>query len=82
MMEKLSDKVALVTGASRGFGRSIAKRLAQEGCKVILNYRRSKSEAEAVMLGQPISMLVPEVVGFRLFAGGLEILADAFHTRF
>jgi len=37
----------------------------------------------ARLLGGSLDFLqLCEVVGFRLFAGGLEILADAFHTRF
>ena len=42
-------KIALVTGASRGIGRSIALKLAAEGAEVILNYRRSKTECEDVL---------------------------------
>ena len=45
MYPELAGKNALVTGASRGFGRAIALRLAAEGANVIVNYRRSKSEA-------------------------------------
>ncbi len=48
MYNELKNKVALVTGASRGFGRSIALRLAEEGVKIVLNYRRSMTEAESV----------------------------------
>ncbi len=39
---------ALVTGASRGIGASIAKVLAQEGCRVILNYRSNHERAREV----------------------------------
>jgi enoyl-[acyl-carrier protein] reductase III len=49
MYPELKGKNALVTGASRGFGREIAIRLAREGCNVIVNYRRSKSEAQEVV---------------------------------
>lgn len=49
MYPELKGKNALVTGASRGFGREIALRLAREGCNVIVNYRRSKSAALSVV---------------------------------
>ena len=42
----LKDKVALVTGSSRGIGRAIALKLASEGADVIINYFRKKSAAE------------------------------------
>jgi NAD(P)-dependent dehydrogenase (short-subunit alcohol dehydrogenase family) len=44
----LSGKIALVTGASRGLGRAIALRLAQEGSAVAVNYRERAAEAESV----------------------------------
>jgi len=49
MYPEIAGKNALVTGASRGFGRAIALRLAAEGANVIVNYRRSKSEALQVV---------------------------------
>lgn len=48
MYPELTGKTALVTGAVRGFGKIIAQRLASEGSTVVVNYRRSKSEARAV----------------------------------
>jgi len=45
----LEDKVAMVTGASRGIGRAIAIRLAEEGCDVAVNYNTSELAAEEVL---------------------------------
>lgn len=49
MYPELRGKHALVTGAARGFGRAIALRLAREGVKVVVNYRRSMSDANKVV---------------------------------
>jgi 3-oxoacyl-[acyl-carrier protein] reductase len=43
------NKVAVVTGASRGIGRSIALALARSGCAVTINYRISQDEADEVV---------------------------------
>lgn len=42
------DKVVLVTGSSRGIGRSIAVKFAKEGATVIINYRSNETEAKAI----------------------------------
>ena len=45
----LNDKIAVVTGASRGIGRQIALTMAKEGAAVIVNYNGSAAGAEAVV---------------------------------
>ena len=47
-MQILENKVAIVTGSSRGIGRAIAIAFAKEGCKVVVNYCHSKENAMEV----------------------------------
>jgi 3-oxoacyl-[acyl-carrier protein] reductase len=62
---RLENKVAIVTGGSRGIGRGIAESLAREGARVVVNYTRSELEAESAA---------------RAF-GGLAVRADVSDPR-
>jgi 3-oxoacyl-[acyl-carrier protein] reductase len=64
----LRDKVAIVTGSSRGIGAATAKLLAAHGAKVAVNYAQSREKGEKV---------VEEIVR----AGGKAILAHADVTE-
>src|SRR5262245_18364898 len=90
-MRKLENKVAIVTGASKGIGASIAKHLAQEGAAVVINYASSKDDADRVVAeitdkgGTAIAVqanVVNEAGVARLFAetkkalGRLDILVN------
>ena len=48
-MSKLKNKVAVVTGASKGIGAAIAKHFAAAGAKVVVNYASSKEGADTVV---------------------------------
>ncbi len=48
-MRELNDKVAVVTGSSRGLGRAIAVKLANLGAKVVVNYRSDQEAAEETL---------------------------------
>ena len=45
-MQTLKDKVALVTGSSRGIGKAIARKFAMEGSDIIVNYRKAGGSSQ------------------------------------
>lgn len=49
MTQKFKNKVAIVTGSSKGIGAEIAKHLAKEGAAVVVNYSSSKEDAQKVV---------------------------------
>lgn len=82
-MNRLEGKVALVTGASRGIGRGVALRMAEEGADVLVNYHTHRQEAEEVAdqitaLGQRALVWQADVADreavARMYAAGAEKL--------
>lgn len=56
----LKDKVAIVTGGTRGIGRAIALKLADKGANIVINYRNSDKEAEelkSILEGKGVKVL-------------------------
>ena len=49
MSMDFKDKVAVVTGSSRSIGRGVALAFAREGCALVINYRKSRDEADEVV---------------------------------
>ena len=50
-MASLTNKTALVTGASRGIGRATASALAEAGAHIMVQYGRSAQDAESLVAG-------------------------------
>jgi enoyl-[acyl-carrier protein] reductase III len=76
MYPELAGKRALVTGAARGFGRAIALNLARQGTKIIVNYRRSISDAGSVV--DEIKSIGGEAVALRADVGKEASLEKLF----
>lgn len=86
MSQEPASKIALVTGGSRGLGRSIALQLARKGNDVILTYRQKKEEGEAVVaeittLGRNAVALPLDVSDLSQFAGFHHRLAQALESN-
>ncbi|MEM7759480.1 MAG: 3-oxoacyl-[acyl-carrier-protein] reductase [Cyanobacteria bacterium P01_A01_bin.40] len=69
-LQHLKDKVAVVTGASRGIGKAAALALASQGAKVVVNYARSSEAAEATV--QEISAAGGEAIALQADVSQVE----------
>jgi NAD(P)-dependent dehydrogenase (short-subunit alcohol dehydrogenase family) len=81
-----TNKIALVTGGSRGLGRNIALQLARKGNDVILTYRQKKEEGETVVaeiekLGRKAVSLQLDVADLSQFDGFRDTLTQALETN-
>jgi len=83
----MTRRIALITGASRGLGRSIALHLARQGTNIIGTYRTGRAGADAVAaeigaLGRTALMLPLDVADSATFAAFVATLRDGLRTSF
>lgn len=86
---KHENKIALVTGSSRGLGRAIALQLARSGADLVVTYRQRKAEGEAVVaeiqaLGRRAVALPLDVARadtFEAFAGAMKTALETTWQR-
>src|SRR5256712_11913276 len=74
-MSKLNEKVALITGGSRGIGAAIAKRLAADGASVAITYTKESSAASAVV--KAIELSGGKAVAIQADAADVEAVKGA-----
>src|SRR5437899_13012720 len=74
-MSKLAEKVALVTGGSRGIGAAIAKRLAADGASVAITYAKDAGAASAVV--KAIELDGGKAIAIRADAADVEAVKGA-----
>jgi 3-oxoacyl-[acyl-carrier protein] reductase len=77
-MDDLTDRVALVTGGSRGIGRAIALGLAQAGCHIALGYHTNEVEADIAV--DEIKALGRRAVAFGFNIGDADQAAALVHA--
>ena len=66
----MQDKIAIITGASRGLGRNTAINLARRGVDVIFTYRSNETEAENLI--NEIEAMGRRAAGLRLDTGDIR----------
>ncbi|MEW7866312.1 SDR family NAD(P)-dependent oxidoreductase [Aeromonas diversa] len=81
----MTQKIVLITGASRGLGRQMARSLAQRGVDLVLTYRSGRAEAEALQseltaLGRRVAILPLDTAECGGFAAFAEALDDTLRT--
>jgi 3-oxoacyl-[acyl-carrier protein] reductase len=74
-MSKLTKKVALATGGSRGIGAAIARRLAAEGAQVAITYAKDADAASSVV--KTIEQSGGKAIAFQATAGDTEAVKSA-----
>ncbi len=82
-MKLLENKVALITGGSRGIGRSIVEKFVSNGCNVAFTYNRSASEAE--LIESNLSKKNLKIKGYKSDASKFkeaELLANSVVSEF
>ena len=84
MTEKiLNNKVALITGSSRGIGRAIALELARQGANIVVHYLRKKSAAHEVVAAiETLGCRVVAVKANLAVVDKIETLFDEVETAF
>jgi 3-oxoacyl-[acyl-carrier protein] reductase len=77
----LDGKVVIVTGGARGIGAAIVRRFAAEGARVVVNWRSSGTEAEALVAELPAALAVQADVSTTEGAEALVAAAEAWGGR-
>lgn len=76
MTDKLTGKVAIITGSSRGIGRAIALRLGQDGANVVVTYHNSQDKAQEVV--EKIKSQASEAIALQLNVKEIASVGNLF----